>query len=124
MAKARARGAAVPMSDQPWYVRTVVYVGVPTVAMAYLLWWVLGSLDGRQVQHQQTTVELKASIDALSAEIRKSHQEDSSQAGAALDQAWAQLSVMQRICLNTAKTDADRIACATLTSRTSGGGQR
>ena len=36
-----------PLSDQPWWVKTVVWVGVPTCVAAYLLYFVLGHLSTR-----------------------------------------------------------------------------
>jgi len=98
---------SAPLADAPWWVRSVVWVGVPTAAMAYLMWFVLGNFAGQMShlsssydQHQQDTASL----------IQHLQQET--------EQAWAQLAVMQRICLNTAKTDADRLACVSIARRT------
>jgi len=109
------------MADQPWYVRALVWVGAPVAAAGYLLWWILGTFASQQATHHVATQELQRAITAMTSELQRAHSEDVLQARNALDQAWSQLSVMQRICLNTAKTDNDKVACATLTPR---GGDR
>lgn len=113
MAKSKPRRSArgvdlnQPLSDQPWYVKTLVWVGVPTVAFGYLLWFVLGDMSGGMKamresmdQHQKDMASL---IQHLQAET---------------DQQWVQLGVTQRICINTARTDADRLACVSIARRT------
>lgn len=116
MAKTPARSrrpfttAQAPLSDQPWWVRSIVWVGVPSAGLAFMLWFFVGNFDRRMQQHQDDLAKLVIEIQA---QTKLDQQKMETQ----LNQAWVQLGVMQRICLNTSKTDADRIACASLTQR-------
>lgn len=95
------------LDNQPWYVKTFVWVGVPTAAFSVLLWFVLGTVS----------VELKNIETALA-----SHQSDMQKLLVHLEdeseQRWVQIGVTQRICINTSKTDADRLACVSVPRRT------
>jgi hypothetical protein len=84
----------------------VVWVGVPTAAAAYLLWFVVGGLTTK-LDHQAATFDqhqkdMAALIGHLQVET---------------EQSWVMAGTLSRICLNTAKTDADRMACVTVTRR-------
>lgn len=106
-----------PLANQPWWVNVVVKVGVPTAAFCYLLWVFTSSfatkLDAMITVQQTHQVEMAN----LVTQLRVTNDTQVEAGRTREQQAWAQLSVLQRICLNTAKTDADRIACATLTGR-------
>ncbi len=110
------------MSDQPWWVKTIVWVGVPTAAMGFLLWFVVmnqgNKLDDIVSGHSEMSraqVAMTERVAALVIELQKQREDTSAAERARAQSSWAQLSVQQRICLNTSKTDADRIACASLT---------
>lgn len=100
---AAQRQASQPLGDQPWYIKAIVWVGAPTAAAGYLLWFVLATVAGH--------------LDAMATTLEK-HQQDMTALVAHLQQdtqqTWVQLGVMQRICLNTSRTDADRLACVSI----------
>lgn len=119
MAKRRVSDAATgarkrtPMSTRPWYFDAAAKFGLPAVAAGFLLWFLTFVVDKKldaiakaQVTQQdlqvQTSEKLTSVVSLLSQQ---------------LDQAWIQVGIIQRTCLNTSKTDADRIACAALTMR-------
>lgn len=89
-----------PLSDQPWWVKTIVWVGVPTAAMGYLLYFVIGSLSAR-LDHISSSMDRHQGD---MASLIQHLQEDTSRG-------WALVSVSQRICLNTAKTEPDKLQC-------------
>jgi len=78
----------------PMWAQVVSIVGVPTAVLAYVLFSQNPKLDGisSQVTKQSQDLELQK------------------------DNARALYGVMQRICLNTSKTDDDRKACVTITA--------
>lgn len=100
---AAQRQASQPLGDQPWYIKAIVWVGAPTAAAGYLLWFVLTTVTGH--------------LDAMAATLEK-HQQDMSALVVRLQegqqQSWIMVGTMSRICLNTSKTDADRLACVSL----------
>lgn len=96
MAKAQRRGSIGPIDSQPWWIRAIVWVGVPTALAGWLLW-----------QQDTTMKKFSADIAALVQHMNTD-----------TDQAWVQLGVMQRICLNTARTAEDRVACVSIARRT------
>ena len=102
-APTRTTGAvASVLADQPWWVKTVVWVGVPTAAMGYLLWFVLSGmatrLDHLAATQDQHTKDMTALVTHLQQETQQS---------------WVQLGVMQQICLNTARNEQQRTLCVT-----------
>lgn len=94
------------ISEQPWWVKTFVYVGAPTAAAGFLLWFVVSVLS--------------AQLDGLTKSMQ-THQSDMAQLVRHLDeesqQSWVTASVLARICINTAKNDADRLACVTVSRK-------
>lgn len=95
-----------PLGEQPWYVKAAVWVGVPSVAFGYLLWVFVQDVQGGMKSMREA---MDAQQKAMAGLV--SHLQTES------DQAWVQLGALQRICLNTSKTEQDRINCVTL-SRT------
>lgn len=101
-AQVSRRSAESVLSDQPWWVKTVVWVGVPTAAMGVLLWFVLSALTTRldhlSATQDQHTKDMSALVTYLQQETQQS---------------WVQLGVMQQICLNTARDERQRLLCVT-----------
>lgn len=91
------------LSGLPTYAKIAAWVGFPGVAAGYLI-YVLTSSQAQRIQHIE---------DAL-----RDHEKTSAavlvQLKAQTDQTWVQIAVINRICLNTAKTDADKMACVTV----------
>lgn len=105
------------MATRPWYVDVGIKFGIPTVAAGYLMWFLTSVVSAKidkslemQQTHQDVVVKQQEVITTLLSQLIAQNRQ-------ALDQQWTQLGVQQRTCLNTSKTDADRIACAALTSR-------
>lgn len=113
----RVTTSQAPLSDQPWWVKTIVWVGVPTAGFGVMLWFILGNFSRQIETLVQTQTQHQADMAQLVSQMKQESAQTKQQADAQLQQAWVQLGVMQRICLNTSKTDADRIACASLTQR-------
>lgn len=80
--------------------RLAAYVGVPSVIAIFLVWNLTSNVNAR-LDGQQA--ELKAMSLALSA-VAKHMDSDGVQM-------WMLVAAAQRTCLNTSKTDLDRIAC-------------
>jgi len=113
MAKKRPRArlsfadiAANPLSALPALLVMIAKFGLPTVALAVVLWLVLvemrGDVKGLKVGMSEQAAAMADLVKHLDTER---------------DQSWIVLGVMQRICLNTAKNDADRVACVSATPR-------
>lgn len=104
----RTRGMDLnqPLSDQPWWVKTVVWVGVPTAAFGILLWFVL-----RIISTQMDTVIATQSKQEKSLAELTGHLEQET------EQSWVIQGTLSRICINTARTDADRLACVSVGRR-------
>lgn len=101
---------------RPWYFDATIKFGLPAVASAFLLYFltnvVNAKLDALVLSlnmHQAEMTNGTSSIITLLTEQNR-------QQGQMLSQQWTQIGVLQRTCLNTSKTDADRIACAAMTS--------
>lgn len=107
------------MSQRPWYFEAAMKFGLPAVAAGFLLWFLVVKVDAKldglsqqQAVHQeQMAVKLSEVVSALNKQISRQDE--------MLNQAWIQIGVTSRTCLNTSKTDADRIACASLNVRPS-----
>jgi hypothetical protein len=79
----------MPLGHQPWWVRAGAYVGVPTLILGAVMWWVDRKFDAHVVD---TAVLVR-------------HLEEETQRG------WQTISILQRVCLNTARTEDDKMAC-------------
>lgn len=88
-----------PLDDQPWFIKAVVWVGVPTAAFAVLLWFVLGNMSEK--------------LDRMSNDMSEVAKHLSTET----QQSWVIQGTLSRICINTARTDADRLACVSIPRR-------
>jgi hypothetical protein len=79
----------------PMWAQVVSIVGVPAAVLGYVLWAQNPKLD----RIEASTVKFSQDL-----EVQK-------------DQSWALYGVLQRICLNTAKSDEDKKACTTIVPR-------
>ncbi len=99
--------AQAPLSDQPWWIRSLVWVGAPTAVAGYLLWFVVNGvitkLDHMNDNLLKSTVELTA-VKVEIQGVTKRLEQDASQH-------WVELGIMQRTCINAGRTDADKLAC-------------
>jgi uncharacterized membrane-anchored protein YhcB (DUF1043 family) len=77
-----------------------VRFGPVTIILAGLLYWMTTSLDARLDSQSQRLDQHVATTHELVEQIKESNQMN-----------WQLLGVAQRICLNTAKTDSDRLSC-------------
>jgi len=100
-------GMTGALTNLPWWVQGIAWVGAPVAGFGWVLYFILGSFN---VQLSAMNSSLTAHIAASSAtmDLIRKHLEDEVQ------QRWIQIGIEQRTCLNTSKTDADRIACAGL----------
>jgi len=99
--------SSAPLSDQPWWVRSLVWVGAPTAASAYLLYFVLGQITDGQKQMLATMQAHQTDMASL---VRHLEQDS--------EQQWVLIGISQRTCINTSKTDADRLACVSVVRKT------
>ncbi len=86
-----------PMNGLPSYAKVVAWIGLPAALCIFLIWVVTGDL---KAQVRQQTVDI-AQIKSYMAQQA--------------DVAWQLVGINSRVCLNTSKTDADRIACVSVT---------
>lgn len=91
----------------PWWLKAVDKYGVTAVAFGFMLYFFLykfdsklDSIDASLQAHQTASMKI---VEHLTEET---------------NQAWATLAVMQRICLNTARSQDDRVSCASVIVRT------
>ncbi len=89
-----------PLANQPWWVSAIVWVGTPTAALAFVLWWLFGTFTADLTALKQTAAQNEKSLTALVEHLRQE-----------TELSWAQLSAMQRTCLNTSKTESDKMEC-------------
>lgn len=92
-------GAGGPLSGLPVYARMVAWIGLPSALCIFLIWIVTGDLKA-QVRQQTADITVIKLYMSQQAEV-----------------AWQLVGINARVCLNTSKTDADRIACVSV-SRT------
>jgi hypothetical protein len=102
----RSVDTSAVLADQPWYVRTVVYVGLPTVVAGYLLYFVVGQLSQRLDSLSSTLTTHQTDMRGLMTHLEQE-----------AEQSWAMVGSLSRICLNTSKTDADRLSCVSVPRR-------
>lgn len=87
-------------TDAPWYVRAAYTFGVPTIIAGFLIWAMATRVDSG-------LTHVDASLTQLTDELNQ-HQKDM---GYSIMQQEAIKSLMQQICVNTAKNVPDRTAC-------------
>lgn len=95
-----------PLADQPKWVKTFIYVGVLPAIVGFLLYFLTAILDARLDK-----IDANLVAHQLDMKILLSHLEEET------EQRWVQLGISQRICLNTAKNDSDRVACVSVARR-------
>lgn len=83
--------------------RFVAIVGLPSAGLAYLIYALvssfgaeLASIDRRLDAHEKASVAIAEHL-----------QQDN-------EQSWVLIGVIERVCINTAKTESDRIACVSV----------
>ena len=91
--------ATQPMSDAPWYVRAVAYIGVPSAIAVFLVYFLTNLFTTMTTRLEAIQSHTEALGQYLKTET---------------EQSWVTLSALQRICLNTSKTDSDRLSCVSL----------
>ena len=103
--KAAWHAANSPLSGQPWWVQAIALVGAPVAGLAYVIWMFFGNYSAKldSIDHRLSSHESASS--ATSTAFIKHLDDD-------VQQRWLLISTMQRICLNTSKTDNDRLNCA------------
>lgn len=99
-----------PLGALPSWARVAAWVGFPVAAAAFLLWFIV-SIQSAQLGR----------IEASLQEQSKANASVASHLAAETEQSWTLVGLMQRICINTAKNDADRMACVVTMGR--GGGR-
>jgi hypothetical protein len=99
------RGSSNPLSNQPWWVQAIALVGAPVAGLAWIIWMFFGNFNVKldSIDHRLSSHEMAAT--ATSSAFTKHLDDD-------VTQRWLLISTLQRICLNTSKTDNDRLACA------------
>lgn len=103
-------------ADAPWYVRVAVRVGLPTVASAFLLWFVISNVTvalNKLADHDETIILNQQTIQANQREIVTLLHDESIGIG----QAHRYLVCM----VTTAPSTAARADCARLVMSLSGG---
>ena len=105
------------VQNRPWYVDVGLKFGIPSVAAGYLMYFLVGVVNAKMDTMLQMQEAHQNTVTAKMSEVVVLLGQQNAQAKQALDQQWTQLGVQQRTCLNTSKTDSDRIACAALTGR-------
>lgn len=91
---------ASPLGSLPSWAKSVLYVGAPTVAAGWLIFWLTGN-----VQSRLTAIESALSDNAkLSVAVTEHLKAED-------ERAWTTLGTLQKICIELAKSDADRIDC-------------
>jgi len=74
-----------PLGDLPWWARFVVWVGLPTAACVAFMWLFFTRFEAVAIHLQQEA-----------------------------ERSWQIVSIVQRICLNTATSPDDRLACVSI----------
>ncbi len=88
-----------PLANLPAVWRFVAWVGIPGAIAGFMVYWATTSLDAKLTE-----------IAAGQARLIKQLDEQA-------DQNWMTVQVSSRICLNTARTDEDRMNCVTIPRR-------
>lgn len=87
------------LSGQPWYVQAVAFVGAPTAIACFMVWWLTGTVTKR--------------LDVIEEQARQ----HTAAEAIGTEQTWQMIGILQRVCLNTAHTADDRLACTIVTRR-------
>lgn len=109
MAKKRTRidsvkdAVSTPMSDQPWYVRAIAIIGVPSAIAVFLVYFLTNLFTAITTRLEAIEGAQRSSTQVSQTLLRHLEQDT--------EQMWQLVSINQRTCLNTAKTDGDRMAC-------------
>jgi len=99
------QAANSPLSSQPWWVQGLALVGAPVAGLAYVIWMFFGNFNAKLDSVDKRLGAHEMSATATGAAFIKHLDDD-------VQQRWLLISTMQRICLNTSKTDSDRLNCA------------
>lgn len=83
------------LAGLPVWARVASVVGIPAAILAWMFWSQTPKLDAIANSNAQLRIDM---------ETQK-------------DQSWNLYGVLQRICINTAKSDEDKKACTTITQR-------
>lgn len=90
------QGIQSPLKNLPQWAQIVSWIGLPAALCIFLVWIVTGDL---KAQVKQQTADIAAIKTTMARQA---------------DQAWIMLGVSQRICLNTSKTEEDKLACVSI----------
>ena len=89
-----------PLAKLPVWAQVVAWVGLPSALCVFLVWSIVGDI---KVQAKQQTADIAAIKNYMAQQA---------------DVAWQLVGINSRVCLNTSKTDSDRIACVSVPRRT------
>jgi hypothetical protein len=92
-----------PISDSPWYVRAIAFIGVPSAIAVFLVYFLTNLFTAITTRLEAIEVAQRSAVQVSSTLLKHLEQDTESM--------WQLVSINQRTCLNTAKSDADRMAC-------------
>ncbi len=93
-----------PLNNLPEYARTVAWIGLPAFLCLFLVWFVTSDIKAQAKQQSTDIAEIKTIL------IRQAAAEQER-----TQQTWQSIGIFSRICINTSRTQEDRIACTAMT---------
>ena len=90
--------------DLPWWVRSILYIGVMPALLLYLVWNLTTTSAETAIRTTETLILMKENL-SLHATSQSTHDHQSRSADEAL------LRVMLQICANTASSSDERAGC-------------
>ena|SRR3990167_8479132 len=95
-----------PMAALPAIGSFVARVGVPSAIALGMFWWLTSDLSTRLGAIEAALMTHKIDTASIAAHMTQES-----------EQSWVIVGTLSRICINTAKTDADRLSCVSVPRR-------
>ncbi len=93
-----------PLANLPQYARTVAFIGLPSFLCLFLVWIITGDIKAQAKQQSEDIAAIKTILVQQAAADQQR-----------IQQTWQSIGIFSRICINTSRTQEDRIACTAMT---------
>lgn len=104
MAQEREGNGSNVLAGSPWWVRATTWVGVPTAAFVFLLWWLTMGADAKLAHIDQVVTSEAAASTTHDNRVQTSFQR--------LEQRQDETTrILVALCVNAAKDEAARNRC-------------
>lgn len=95
---------ASPLKNLPQWAQIVSWIGLPAALCIFLVWFVTSDIKAQAKQQSTDIAEIKSILIQQAAADQQR-----------IQQTWQSIGIFSRICINTSRTQEDRIACTSMT---------